>query len=62
MKFRDLTIGQEFDFIDAHRSTFNSFYDRCRKESARTYVSIHDGTRYRVGSINAIVHNYEVKS
>lgn len=58
MKFSDLAIGAEFDFIDPHNSTFNSFYDRCRKVSARRYVSIHDGAVYSVGSVKAVVFHY----
>ena len=55
LKFRDLPIGEEFDFVGPVRM-FNSFYKRCTKRSARTYVD-EDGVVHRVGSINANVFN-----
>ena len=56
MKFRDLTIGQSFDFISDNRS-LNSFYDRCIKTSARQYQSLESATVYTIGSINAAIYH-----
>lgn len=41
-KFRDLAIGQTFDFInpDPDKLTQNSFYPRCEKISDRRYRTI----------------------
>lgn len=56
LRFRDLVIGQTFDFIDDARPGFNSFYSRCQKVSARMYASLdHPAYRYRVGTINVPV-------
>ena len=56
-KFRDLNIGDQFDFIGPDRM-LNSFYARCVKLSARTYTEA-DGENeprpMRVGSINVEV-------
>jgi hypothetical protein len=35
MKFRELAIGQTFDFIGPDR--YNSFYEPCKKISTRKY-------------------------
>jgi len=35
--FRDLAIGDQFDFVDDRRPSFNSFFHRCTKVSARKY-------------------------
>lgn len=53
MKFRDLSIGDSFDFIGPDRR-YNSFYLRCRKISTRKYRD-ERGTEHQVGSINASV-------
>lgn len=36
-RFRDLPVGATFDFVDDICPEHNSFYSRCRKESARGY-------------------------
>ena len=53
IKFRDLAIGDTFDFVDDAR--INSFYERCKKTGPRTYQAIVSESNYRVGSINANV-------
>ena len=53
MKFRDLKIGETFDWIKPN-SIYNSFYKRCVKTGTRTYTDS-DGQKHRVGSINANV-------
>ena len=58
MKFRDLSIGDTFDFISPNQM-LNSFYLRCTKTSTRTYTD-EEETRHRVGSINAEVYNVRV--
>jgi hypothetical protein len=53
MKFKDLEIGQLFDWIDDVRRD-DHFYQLCWKVGKRTYADEH-GTRHTVGSINANV-------
>jgi hypothetical protein len=55
MKFRDLQVGDTFDFVSPNTS-FNSFYLRCTKVSARRYRD-EDGHFHQVGSINAVVYH-----
>jgi len=55
MKFRDLFIGQEFDFVSGHIG-YDSFYKRCVRISERKYKD-EDGLIHRVGSINCYVYN-----
>ena len=62
MKFRDLLIGDTFDFVDDAHLTWNSFYDRCVKVSKRNYESIDKSPvaykgKYQVGSINCEVYH-----
>ncbi len=56
MKFRDLKIGDTFDFIGPDRA-MNSFYRRCRKISARRYRDDVGVLEYKVGSINCDVYH-----
>jgi len=70
-RFRDLAVGQHFDFVDDSRS-FNSFFGRCHKLSARTYGwYVTDWEKAgnplkvitsRVGSINVQVFHVEAAS
>jgi len=53
MKFRDLKIGDSFDFLGPE-SMYHSFYLRCTKTSQRKYRD-ENGENYTVGSINADV-------
>lgn len=53
--FRDLKIGQSFDWIGPDRM-LNSFYLRCVKTGPRTYVD-ERGRAHRVGSVNAKVYH-----
>lgn len=58
--FRDLGIGDTFDFVAGNGCT--SFRERCRKVSARAYQCTDAGahTRYgkmRVGTVAVTVHN-----
>lgn len=58
-RFRDLAIGQTFDFINDNNRMWNSFYRRCIKTSTRKYQTI-DGEpvmQLRVGSVNAKVYH-----
>lgn len=61
-RFRDLTIGQTFDFINDDKPSTNSFFDRCTKTSARMYSwKAASGMTYstRVGTINVDVYHVE---
>lgn len=54
MKFRELKIGQSFDFIAPDRP--NSFFLRCTRISARKYKD-ERGEVHMVGTINARVYH-----
>lgn len=56
-QFRDLAIGQGFDFIGPDL-TYNSFFLRCTKISPRRYLD-ECGAEHRVGTINAEVFHVE---
>lgn len=55
--FSDLSIGDEFDFIDDANPTLSSFFDRCVKTSQRGYKGASTGQTYRVGSVRARVYH-----
>jgi len=38
MKFKDLLIGDTFDFMDEENPTHNNFFARCEKISKRKYA------------------------
>jgi hypothetical protein len=66
MKFRDLEIGTTFDFVDDVHPSWNSFYPRCTKVSARgyTWLQRHPGEtepdrmmRSNVGTIDVDVYH-----
>jgi hypothetical protein len=64
MKFKELKIGQTFDWVNP-AVRHNSFFKRCRKVSDRSYVVLlpygdmsNEGL-IKVGSINAEVFNVE---
>ena len=62
-KFRDLAIGQTFDWVN-EGSRFNSFFKRCVKLSKRTYTTVEGESEprpMRVGSINANVFHESEK-
>jgi hypothetical protein len=48
VKFKDLSVGQSFDFIGPERM-YNSFYLRCTKTGPRTYRD-ENGVNHRIGS------------
>jgi hypothetical protein len=58
MKFRELEIGNTFDWLNDEKPMLNSFYLRCVKTSARGYADS-KGTSHKVGSINAEVFHVE---
>lgn len=59
LQFRDLHVGDTFDWIDDAHPTRNSFYDRCVKTSSRGYRTLDGGAtatrNLTVGSIAAKV-------
>jgi hypothetical protein len=57
MQFRDLHIGDTFDFIGPD-NMLNSFYRRCVKTGPRSYAC-ENGGRYTVGSVSAAVYHAE---
>lgn len=58
VKFRDLQIGDTFDFISPN-AMLNSYHLRCKKLSARTYTPVDAPHALRVGSINVEVYHIE---
>ena len=58
MKFRDLQIGQSFDFINDSDIMKTSFFKRCIKISGRKYIGV-DNVSYTIGSINANVFHID---
>jgi len=54
MKFRDLKIGDTFDFISSN-PLWNSFYLICEKVSPRKYKA--GNMTYTVGSVHAEVYH-----
>ena len=63
MRFKDIAIGREFDFISPH-AQLNSFFHRCIKVSARKYKTVdgaamHGFDSYRVGSVNVEVYHVQ---
>jgi hypothetical protein len=55
-KFRELTIGSTFDFVDDANLHHNSYYQRCVKTGTRTYESLEAvPSKMHVGSIDAQV-------
>jgi len=58
MTFRELNVGDTFDFISDDRP--NSFYSRCTKSSPHCYTwdGITGNLKSRVGTIN--VHVFHV--
>jgi len=67
-RFRDLAVGQTFDFNrGADRADDASFFRRCRKEGSRAYSytehspdgTTHDRLITQIGSISALVYHVE---
>lgn len=57
MKFKELKVGDSFDWISPNR-IYNSFFLRCVKTGLNSYVD-EDGKKHKVGSINAEVFHVE---
>lgn len=60
MKFRELQVGQTFDFVSPNGNS-NSFFRPCMKTSTRKYRTIGGGPiqAYTVGSINVEVYHVD---
>jgi len=56
IKFKDLNIGDNFDWVNDDEPQWNSFFHPCVKTSTRKYIDYY-GQDYTVGSINAIVYH-----
>lgn len=55
--FRQLEVGQVFDWINPDRPHENSFFEQCRKISSRRYEGLSNGRIYKVGTVEARVFN-----
>ena len=58
-KFKNLSIGDTFDFVDPTMIGYNSFFDRCVKVSARKYQSVDTKLVYQVGTVHVQVFNVD---
>ena len=58
MTFKDLAIGQRFDFVSPDIG-YNSFYYRCIKISPRRYRSVETQIVYMIGTTKCVVFNPE---
>jgi len=56
MRFKDLEIGQTFDWQNPYKPWLTSFIPACKKISSRKYVS-QGGLVHKVGTINAAVYH-----
>jgi len=56
MRFRDVKIGQTFDWQNPYKPWLNSFFPACKKISARKYIA-EGGVVHEVGTINASVYH-----
>lgn len=56
--FKNLSIGDSFDFINDLTPGYNSFFKRCTKISARKYKD-ETGTVYQVGSTKTAVYHIQ---
>jgi hypothetical protein len=54
LEFKDLHIGQTFDFVDPDNITYNSFFMPCKKLSATRYVDT-NWDEHKIGSVKAKV-------
>jgi hypothetical protein len=52
--FKDLMIGEEFDWINDRRQGYNSFFKRCWRNSYTGYID-EDGYQHTVGAMTAQV-------
>jgi hypothetical protein len=59
-KFRDLAVGDTFDFVDESNARLNSYFYRCVKTGTRTYRAIEPQTDHKIGTVACKV--YHVKS
>lgn len=62
IRFKDLAIGQRFDFIapksEQSAFSYNSFFDRCVKTGGRKYRSIdRKMPAMNIGTINCRVYH-----
>lgn len=57
--FKDLNVGDTFDWIDDNQPQFNSFYERCEKITYNTYRSLITGECMQVGTVNALIYHVE---
>ena len=52
--FKNLRVGETFDWVDEQHPSFNSFFKPCVKTSIRTYTDF-DGVKHQVSSIKSKV-------
>lgn len=57
--FRNLAIGDTFDFLDPVNQRLNSYFYRCVKTGNRTYRAIEPQTDHRIGTINCKVYHVQ---
>lgn len=55
-RFKDLSIGDEFDFINPNNRWNVTFFLRCKKISDKKYIDSQENT-HKIGSMNCKVFN-----
>ena len=58
IRFRELKVGDQFDFISPNRIV-NSYFERCVKISPRCYTAVGAVVVMRVGTVDVDVHHVE---
>lgn len=58
--FKQLSVGDTFDFIDPSKPSRNSFFERCVKTGPRTYECAEDEAKARYGKMRVGTVNVEV--
>lgn len=56
MTFKELSVGDTFDWINPAGGAYNSFFKRCTKVDNYRYTA-DDNVKYRVGSLSALVYH-----
>jgi hypothetical protein len=59
IKFKELSIGDTFDFINDEEPHLNSFFARCTKTGPRTYSAGQRQYIYKVRTVHVAVFHVE---
>jgi len=59
VRFKELSVGDTFDFVDDENLTINSYFYRCRKTGTRTYEALDGDGPHTIGTVNCKVFHVE---